>query len=183
MSIKDQAKKKMQAAVDHLNAELKSIRTGRANPAIVDPIMVEVYGTQMRLKDLAAISAPEPRQLLITPFDASNTPSIGQAIEKANLGLQPIIDANAVRLNVPPMDENVRKEMVKQCNKKKEEGKVSVRNIRRDSKEVLKKMKSSGELSEDDVKRFEKELQDLTDQFCKDIDERVLEKEKEVMTV
>lgn len=183
MSIKNQVKEKMQVALDHLKEDLKSLRTGRANPAILDSVMVEVYGTQMRLKDLSSISVPEPRQLLITPFDNNNAPSIGQSIEKANLGLQPIVDGNAVRINVPPMDEGVRKDMVKQCNKKKEDGKVSVRNVRREYNETIKKQKSSGDLSEDEMKRLEKDIQELTDQFCKDIDEFAANKEKEIMTI
>lgn len=183
MSVKDQTESKMKNALDHLRSDLQSIRTGRANPAILEPVMVEVYGTNMRLRDIASISTPEPRQLLITPFDANNSAAIGKAIEKANLNLQPITEGNAVRINVPPMDEALRKEMVKQVNKKKEDGKISIRNIRRESNDLVKKQKSDGDLSEDQVKKVEKEVQELTDQYCKEADEIASLKEKDILTV
>lgn len=183
MSIKKQAETKMKTALDHMKEELKSIRTGRANPAILESVVVEVYGTNMRLKDIASISSPEPKQLLITPFDANNTSSIGKSIEKANLNLQPITEGNVVRINIPSMDESLRKEMVKQCNKKKEEGKVSIRNARREYNELLKKQKNEGNISEDEVKKLEKEIQDLTDQYCKETDVYASSKEKEILTI
>ena len=183
MSVTDQTEKKMKSALEHLRSDLQSIRTGRANPAILDSVMVEVYGTNMRLKDIASVTTPEARQLLITPFDANNSASIGKAIEKANLNLQPITEGNAVRINVPPMDEALRKEMVKQVNKKKEDGKVSIRNIRRESNDLVKKQKSDGDISEDQVKKIEKSVQDLTDKFCKEADELATIKEKDILTV
>jgi len=181
--IVETAKEKMEAAIQHLNNELNNIRTGRANPSILDSVTVEVYGTQMRLRDIATISSPEPRQLLITPFDPSNTPSIGKGIEAANLGFQVITEANLVRINIPAMDENVRKEMVKQCKKKSEEGKVSIRNVRRDCNEILRKMKIKGSVSEDMERTHEKEIQDLTDKYCKEIDTIIDAKEKEVLEI
>src|SRR5262249_5243225 len=117
----DQTKSKMVAAIEHLKHELNSIRTGRANPGMLDHVTVEVYGSQMRIKELASITTPEPRQLLITPFDRSHASAIGKAIEKANLGFMPIVDGNAVRIKIPAMDENMRKEMVKLCFKRLEE--------------------------------------------------------------
>ena len=127
----EQTKAKMLAALEHLKNELKSIRTGRANPAMLDHIMVEVYGTNMRIKELGSITSPEPRQLLITPFDHTNKGPIAKAIEKANLGVMPIVDGNVVRIKIPQMDEAVRKEMIKLCAKRAEEAKVSIRNERR----------------------------------------------------
>ena len=183
MSIQDQAKSKMAAAIDHLKNELKSIRTNRANPSMLDGVSVEVYGSNMRIKEVANVTAPESRMLLITPFDPSTTNAIGKSIERANLGFMPIIDANAIRIKIPPMDENSRKEMVKQCHKKKEEAKISIRNIRRDSNEAAKKQKTTGDLTEDDLKKIEKNVQELTDKFCKEADDLAEKKEKEVTTI
>ncbi len=183
MSAIDLAKTKMSAAIEHLKEELKSIRTGRANPAMLDHITVEVYGTQMRIKELASITSPEPRQLLITPFDAANKAAIAKAIEKANLGFMPIVDGHTVRISIPPMDENARKEMIKICHKRCEEAKVGIRNVRRDANEIVRKQKSGGEISEDEMKKIEKIIQDLTDKFCKEADEIVQRKEKEVSTI
>ena len=183
MGIKEEAEKKMSEALDHFKTEIRSIRTGQANPSLLDGVMVEVYGTNMRLKDIASVSIPEPRQLLISPFDKSNTSLIGKSIEKANLNVQPIAEGDVVRINIPPMDENLRKEMVKQCNKKREEGKVSIRNTRRDSNESIKKQKADGDLPEDLAKKLEKEVQELTDRFCKEIDEEASRKESDILTI
>jgi len=183
MNIIDQTKEKMAAAIEHLKNELKSIRTGRANPAMLDGVTVEVYGSLLRLKELASINAPEARMLLITPFDAKNCGVIAKAIEKANIGVNPIIDGNCVRIKISQMDENMRKEMVKICHKKREEAKISIRNIRRDSNEHARKMKADGDLAEDMMKKHEKTIQDLTDKACKDADDLCEKKEKEVSTI
>ena len=183
MSVLDDTKEKMAQALDHLQEELQNIRTGRANPGLVVGLQVEVYGTQMRLQDIANVTAPEPRQLLITPYDGSNAPSIGKSIEKANLGFQCVVDGNAVRITVPPMDEALRGDMVKLCHRKKEECKISVRNVRRDSNEFVRKQKADGEISEDIMKKDEKEIQDLTDKFCKDADDMAMKKEEEITTI
>ncbi|MBA3816644.1 MAG: ribosome recycling factor [Parachlamydiaceae bacterium] len=183
MDILGQTKEKMLAALEHLKNELKSIRTGRANPSMLDSVFVEIYGALMRIKDAAAINAPEARQLLITPFDSQNTNAIGKAIEKANIGLMPIVDGNTVRLKIPQMDDNVRKEMIKLCHKRCEEAKVSIRNIRRDSNEHARKMKADGNLAEDQMKKLEKNIQDLTDKSCKEADDISAKKEKEVSTI
>lgn len=183
MDLIDQTKAKMTAAIEHLKNELKNIRTGRANPGMLDSVFVEIYGAQMRIKDVASINAPEPRQLLVTPFDAHNTSVIGKAIEKANLGLMPIVDGNVVRIKIPQMDDNVRKEMIKLCHKRREEAKVSIRNIRRDCNEAARKMKTDGNIAEDQMKKMEKNIQDLTDKFCKEADDLSDKKEKEVSTI
>ena len=182
-SIIDQTKAKMAAAIDHLKNELKNIRTGRANPAMLDGVHVEVYGSDMRLKDISSVTSPESRQLLITPFDPRNASAISKAIEKANLGIQPIHDGNVVRIKIPQMDENVRKEMVKLCHKRKEDCKITIRNIRRDSNEVIKKQKSDGTIPEDMMKKYEKNIQESTDKFCKEADDLTDKKEKEVTTI
>ncbi len=178
-----QVEDKMKQALAHFREEMKNIRTSRANPGMVENVMVEAYGAPMRIKDVATITSPEPRQLVITPFDPHNCGAIGKAIEKANIGMRPIVEGNLVRLQVPPMDESVRKEMVKILHRKLEECKISVRNIRRDSNENIKKRKSSGDISEDEMNGLEKQVQDLTDKFCKEAESLSLVKEKEVVTI
>lgn len=183
MSILDQTKNKMTAALEHLKNELKTIRTGRANTAMLDGVTVDVYGSAMRIKELASITTPEPRQILVTPFDPQTASAIGKSIEKANIGLMPIVDGNVVRIKIPPMDEALRKEMVKLCHKKREEAKVGIRNVRRDGNEAARKQKTDGEITEDVMKKLEKTIQELTDKFCKEADEISEKKEKEVTTI
>jgi len=183
MSTLDQTEKNMKAAIEHLQDELKKIRTGKANPSMVEDVSIDVYGTHMRLRDLASITTPEARQILITPFDANNSDVIGKSIEKANLGFMPIVDGNAVRINIQPMDESVRNDMVKLCHKKREESKISIRNVRKDSNDSVKKQKADGDIGEDIMKKLEKDIQDLTDKFCKQADDISAAKEKEVSTI
>lgn len=183
MSLDNEIKAAMVAAVDHLKKELKSLRTSRANPAMLDGVFVEVYGTNMRLKDIANVTTPEPRQLLITPFDPSNAPAIGKGIEAANLNINPIVEGHLVRINVPPMDESVRKEIVKQCKKKLEDAKIAMREVRRKYNDLVRKQKNDGDLTEDQMKRFEKIIQEMTDKFCKECDVAAAEKEKEIMVI
>lgn len=182
MSIPDQTKAKMSAAIEHYKNELKNIRTGRANPGMVDNVMVEVYGSPMRLKDIASVTVPESRQLLITPFDPQNASAIGKAIDKA-LGFNTIVDANAVRLKIPPMTEELRKKMVKLCHDEREKAKITIRNIRRDANEEVRKQKADGEIAEDMMKKLEKNIQELTDKFCKEADDLADKKEKEISTI
>ena len=111
MGLLEETKSKMALAIDHLKNDLKNLRTGRANPGLVDHVTIEMYGSQMRIKDVASVSAPEPRMLLITPFDPQTVGAIGKAIEKANLGVMPIVDANVVRIKIPPMTEEIRKKL------------------------------------------------------------------------
>ena len=183
MNLEQEVKKGMQSALDHLKQELKGLRTSRANPAILDHVQIEVYETQMRLRDIANITTPEARQLLITPFDPANVSPIAKSIEAANLNLQPMVDGNVIRINIPPMDEVIRKEIVKQCKKKGEEAKVSVREVRRKNNDILRKMKADGDLPEDQMKKNEKMIQDMTDKFCKEIDLLCTEKGKEVLSI
>lgn len=183
MDITEQTKAKMNTALEHLKIELKAIRTGRANPSMLDVVFVEVYGSQMRIKELASITAPEARQLLISPFDSHNIHAIAKAIEKANIGVNPIVDGNVVRIKIPQMDDNMRKEMVKLCHKRREEAKVSIRNIRRDANEIARKQKNDGDIAEDLLKKLEKTIQDLTDKCCREADDISEKKEKEVATI
>jgi ribosome recycling factor len=181
--IEKQVKAAMQAALDHLKQELKALRTGRANSAMLDKVMVEVYGSHMRIKELANISVPEARQILVTPFDFSNAHAIKKGIEAANLGVNPMVDGKVIRINIPPMDEALRKQIAKQCKELGEKSKIVMREVRRKFNDLIKKMKADGSLPEDLMKKLEKTIQELTDRFCKDIDTAVSEKEKEVMTI
>lgn len=183
MNIVEATKAKMTAVLEHLKIELKAIRTGRANTGMVDSVTVEVYGSSMRMKELASVTAPEARQLLITPFDPQTAGAIAKSIEKANLGVMPIVDGNVIRIKIPPMDDNLRKEMVKLCHKKREEAKVGIRNVRRDANELARKQKADGIIPEDMMKKLEKNIQDLTDKFCKEADELSEKKEKEVTSI
>lgn len=183
MSLLEQTKAKMVVAIDHFKQELKNIRTGRANPAMVENVQVELYGTQMRIKELANITAPEARQLLITPFDPQTTNAIAKGIEKANLNIQPIVDGHIVRISIPPMDESMRKEMVKQGKKKAEDTKVVIREVRRKQNELVRKQKTDGDIPEDVMKKWEKTIQEYTDSYCKETDDLMVAKEKEIMTV
>ena len=183
MNIIDQTKTKMDTALEHFKNHLKNIRTGRANPGMVEHVMVEVYGSPMRLKDIASITVPESRQLLITPFDPQNASTIGKAIDKANIGFMAIVDSNAVRIKIPPMTEELRKRMVKMCHEEREKAKVTIRNIRRDANEIVRKQKADGEIAEDLMKKSEKNIQELTDKYCKEADDQSDKKEKEISTI
>jgi ribosome recycling factor len=183
MDVEKETKSAMQAAIEHFKQDLKTLRTGRANPAILDHVKVDVYNTPMSLKSLANITVPEPRQLLITPFDRQNCAAIAKAIEAANLNVQTQMDHNVVRVLVPPMDESVRKEMVKECKKRNENAKIVLREVRRKFNDQVKKEKTGGDLSEDGVKRLEKKIQELTDHFCKECDQICSAKEKEILEI
>lgn len=183
MSIENQVKSTMQASLDHLKQELKALRTGRANSAMLDKVTAEVYGSQVKLKEVASISVPEARQIIVTPFDFSTASAIKKGIEAANLGVNPIIDGKVIRINIPPMDESVRKQIAKQCKDLGEKTKISMREIRRKFNEMVRKQKTDGIIPEDIMKKQEKIIQDLTDRFCKEIDQATAEKEKEVMTI
>lgn len=183
MDILKQTEKKMQSVIEHLKQELKTLRTGRANPAILDHVTVEVYGTHLRLQDLATVSVAEARMLMVVPFDMNNLHAISRAIQAANLNVQVITDANCIRLKIPEMDASVRQEMVKTGKKKAEEAKVGIRNARRDGNETAKKQKANGDIPEDILKKLEKQIQDLTDKYCKVADDVFADKEKEIMTI
>lgn len=173
----------MQATVDHFKTELKNLRSNRANPGVLDAVLVEAYGGTMRIKELATVTVPESRQLLISPFDPKTASAIAKGIEKANLNLQPVVEGQIIRINVPPMDEAMRKQIVKQGKQKAEETKISIREIRRKNNEAVRKQKADGDLTEDAMKKEEKTIQELTDKCCKEVDDLFAAKEKEIMTV
>jgi ribosome recycling factor len=170
---------KMKKAVDHTLHEFSSIHTGKATPAMVEGVMVEAYGSMMRLKDCAAISTPDARLIQIQPWDASLAKSIEKAIQAANLGFNPIVDGKIVRIPLPDMSRERRQEFVKTANRLAEEGRVHVRNVRRDAFDTAKKAK----LTEDDSKRLEKEIQSLTDKSIKEINDHLAHKEKDLLGV
>ena len=174
------AKSRMQGAQDALQRELTSIRTGRANPHILDRIEVEYYGAMTPLTQVASISVPEARVLLITPFDKTALEEIIRAINMSDLGLNPSSDGNIVRLMIPQMTEEGRKDLAKQVKAEAEKAKVSVRNVRRDAMDSVKKDK---EMPEDDVRKAENDIQKLTDNNIKAIDDIASEKEKELLTI
>lgn len=183
MSIMDETKSNMQHALDRLSEELKNLRTNRPNPAVLDSVSVEVYGAEMKIRDLASVSVSDGRQLLVTPFDPQTAGPIGKGIEKANLGLQPVVDGNVVRVPIPPMSEDLRKQIAKEAKDKSEKAKVTIRDHRRKANDHVKKQKSDGEISEDEQKKNEKLIQELTDQYCKKVDELFAQKEKDILEV
>ncbi|MBS0654275.1 MAG: ribosome recycling factor [Verrucomicrobia bacterium] len=176
----EETKSRMHANLEHLKEEYRGIRAGRASPAILETVVVEAYGSQMKLKELATITSPEPKQLVITPFDTANVGLIFKGIEKANLGVRASVEGKTVRVVFPDLTQERRKDLVTQCHKKREECKISIRNVRRDQNEHLKKQK---DIPEDDQKRLEKQIQDLTDKACKDADDLCAAKEKEITTI
>jgi len=180
--IKD-AERRMQKAVETAQHDFSTIRTGRANPLILEGIKVDYYGTLTPLNQIAGISTPEPRQLLISPWDKGSLEGIIKAIQASDLGLTPNSDGQTVRLNIPHLTEERRKDLIKQLHKKSEEHKVAVRNVRRDANERLKAQEKKGELSEDDLKREQEEVQKVTDRFCVDIDKLTTAKEAELREV
>lgn len=183
MSIVEDTKKKMSAALDFFTKELSSIRTNRANVGMVEDIFVSAYNSRMRLRDIATITIPEPRQLLITPYDTSLLGDIGKAIEKENPNLQINQHGNALRITILPLSEETRRTVVKQVKQKGEDAKITIRSIRQESNKEIKKQKTDGMLAEDQQKKLEKHVQEQTDLFCKQIDELTEIKGKEVLEV
>ena len=174
---------KMQKTIEVVKANFAAVRAGRANAGVLDRITVEYYGTPTPLNQVAAISSPDPRSLVIQPWDATLLKAIEKAIQTSDLGINPQNDGRVIRLTFPQLTEERRKDLTKQVRKYGEEGKVAVRNIRRDAMEDIKKKTKKSELTEDDQKNLEKELQDLTDKRCKEIDELTAKKEQELMAV
>jgi len=174
---------KMIKTIDVVKSNFASVRAGRANAGVLDRIMVEYYGTPTPLNQVAAISAPDPRTLVVQPWDATLLKAIEKAIQTSDLGINPQNDGRLIRLAFPQLTEERRKDLTKQVKKYAEDGKVAVRNIRRDAMDEIKALKKKSEITEDDQKNLEKELQDLTDKRCKEIDELCAKKEQELMAV
>lgn len=174
---------KMNKRVDGFHGELKTIRAGRANASVLDKISIDYYGTPTPVQQVGSISSPEPRMLVIQPWDASVLGEIEKAILKSEIGIAPQNDGKVIRLNFPPLTEERRKELVKQVKKYSEEAKVQVRNVRRDALEDYKTKKKNSEITEDDLKGIEKDIQTLTDKYIKEIDDITADKEKEILEV
>jgi ribosome recycling factor len=174
-----EANAKMKKALDHTLHEFSSIHTGKATPAMVESVMVEAYGSQMRLKECAAITTPDARMIQIQPWDATLTKAIEKAIQVANLGFNPVVDGKIIRVPLPDMSRERRVEFVKTASRIAEEGRVHIRNIRRDVMESVKK----GKFPEDETKRLEKDIQAATDKAIKDIGDHFSAKEKELLAV
>jgi len=177
------AEEKMIKTEGVVQKEFSGVRTGKASPALVENIVVEVYGSMMRIRELAGISTPEPRMLMIQPWDNGSIQPIEKAIQKANIGINPVVQGKFIRLVLPDLSTEQREKFVKACKKMAEDGRVSVRNIRREAMEQLKKHAHDSGVSEDEAKQAEKDLQKLTDDYIAKIDKHLALKEKEIMTV
>lgn len=179
----EQIEDRMKKVIEHLDEELSLIRAGRANPAILNKVQVEYYGVMSPINQVATISVPEARQILVTPWDRSMVSACEKAINMAELGLNPINDGNSLRLMLPELNEERRKQLVKQTKNLGEEAKVAIRNIRRDSIDEYKKMQKNSEITEDDLKSNEEVIQKITDKYTAIVDKRLEDKEKEIMEI
>ena len=182
-TVMEQAKEKMTKTQEFYKRDMLSLRAGRANPQILDRIMVDYYGTQTPLKQMGNVMAPEPRLLTISLWDPKAISLVEKAIQKSDLGLNPSNDGKIIRLVVPELNEERRKELTKVVRKGAEEAKVAIRGVRRDSMETIKKLKKDSEITEDDQSKAEKALQKVTDNYIKEIDKIAADKEKEIMEV
>jgi ribosome recycling factor len=178
-----EAEEKMQKTIEVVQHEFSTVRTGKASAGLVENILVEVYGSQMRIRELAGITTPEPRVLVIQPWDQTTVHPIEKAIMKSNLGLNPSVDKKVIRIVLPELSQERRQEFVKVVRKMSEDGRVAVRHVRRDALEALKKDAKQGGVTEDQQEQAEKEIQKLTDQYVAQIDQHLAQKEKEILTV
>ncbi|HKI56495.1 MAG TPA: ribosome recycling factor [Trueperaceae bacterium] len=182
-SVLKDTRERMEKSLQSFEANVATVRTGRANPAILNRISVEYYGTSVPLTQIASISSPDPRTLLIAPFDKSAAGEIERAIQESDLGFNPNNQGDAIFINVPALNDERRRDLVKAVHGMAEEARVAVRNIRRDGNDMLKEMQKEGDLTEDDLRRGEAEVQKLTDEFITGIDERVKAKEEDILEV
>ena len=178
-----EAKVRMVKSIEVLQRDLSGIRTGRATPMILDNIKIDYYGTQTPLKQIATISAPEARLLILQPWDNATLGDITKAIQKSDLGLNPSSDGHVIRLPIPPLSQERRKELVKSVHKRAEEGRVALRNVRRDSMDMLKDLEKEKEISQDEHKRAQNKLQEITDGFIAQADQIAKDKETELLEV
>lgn len=181
--VKQQMNDKMNQAVQAFSRNLATVRAGRANPNLLNSVYVDYYGASTPLNQLAGVTAPEPRLLMITPYDKTVIGDIEKAIQKADLGLAPSSDGNVIRINIPTLTEERRKDLVKVVGKFAEEARIQVRNIRRESNDQLKKLEKNGDITEDDSRTSQEEVQKATDKFVADIDQLAKNKENEIMEV
>ncbi len=181
--LKKRATERMEGAIDVYKKDLGSIRTGRASLALLEGITVDYYGTLTPIQQVASLSIPEPRQIMIQPWEQRLIPEIEKAIMKSDLGLTPTNDGKVIRINIPPLTEERRKQLVKVVRKRAEEARIAIRNIRRDINEELKRLEKDKHLSEDIVKKSQEEVQKITDSYIAKVDEILAHKEKEIMEV
>ncbi len=174
--------RRMKGAVESLKGDLGGLRTGRANTSLLDPVVCEVYGAMMPLAQVATVSAPEPRMLSVQVWDKSNVIAVEKGIAHANLGLNPMIDGQTIRLPIPDLTEERRKELAKLAGQYAEKAKIAIRNVRRDANEALKADEKKKDISEDERKRHEDEVQKLTDKYVAETDEAAAKKEQEILT-
>ena len=179
---KSDVERRMDGAVESLKGDLSGLRTGRANTALLDPVVVEVYGSMMPINQVATVSAPEPRMLSVQVWDKANVNAVEKGISKANLGLNPMSDGQTIRLPMPDLNEERRKELAKLAGEYGEKAKIAIRNVRRDANEALKEDEKKKEISEDDRKRLEDEVQKATDSHVSDVDSAVEKKVQEILT-
>jgi ribosome recycling factor len=182
-SVLKETRERMEKSLEAFASNVATVRTGRANPAILNRVMVEYYGSSVPLSQLASISSPDPRTLLITPFDKSATKEIERAIQESDLGFNPNNQGDAIFINVPALNDERRRDLVRAVHNMAEEARVAIRNIRRDSNDRLKEMQKDNDITEDDLRRGEADVQKLTDEFTTDIDERVKAKEEDILAV
>jgi len=181
--LKKDLKRRMDSAVDVLKKEFAGLRTGRASTALLDPVMVEAYGSTVPLNQVANVSVPEPRLIMVQVWDKGTVKAVEKAIRDAGLGLNPAADGSSVRVPIPPLNEERRKELQKVAGKYAEQARISVRNVRRDGMDALKKMEKDGVISQDEQRAHEKDIQAFTDETIKHLDEALAHKEKEIMQV
>jgi len=174
---------KMKKTTEVLSSQFDSVRAGRANPAVLDKLRVEYYGTPTPINQIASVATPDPRSLVVQPWDTSSLRLIEKAILESDLGINPTNDGKVIRLIFPQLTEERRKDLIKQVKKYAEEAKVAIRNIRRDAMEHFKELKKKSEITEDDLKDIEKDMQKLTDDYIKEIDNIAAKKEKELMAI
>lgn len=179
----EQFKKKMESSLDSFSKDLSGIRAGRASVALLEPIKVEAYGSILPLNQVGAISAPDPRMLMVSVWDKSMVKAVEKAIRDSEMNLNPMVDGQNVRVPIPPLSEERRKELSKLAAKYSEESKIAIRNIRRDAMEFLKQLEKNGEISEDEQRKLSNSVQDMTDQFSKQIENLLAQKQKDIMQI
>ena len=182
-NLMDELEEKMMMAEDAMKTDFQAIRTGKASPALVENITAEYYGAMTRIKDMAGISTPEPRLLVIQPWDQSAVKAIEKALIDSNLGISPVSDGKLIRLPIPPLSEDRRKTLAKQVKARAEEAKISIRNARRDGNDAAKKAQKASEITEDELKKLNDDIQKLTDNYIKKIDDCAADKESELMAI
>lgn len=182
-SVLKETRERMEKSLEAFESNVATVRTGRANPAILNRVMVEYYGSSVPLSQLASISSPDPRTLLITPFDKSATKEIDRAIQESDLGFNPNDQGDAIFISVPALNDERRRDLVRAVHNMAEEARIAIRNIRRDSNDTLKDMQKDNDITEDDLRRGEAEVQKLTDEFILDVDNRVKAKEEDILAV